>query len=338
MKNHLKYIIATVVFCIAFAGQTTLSAQQADKVVVGYITSWGDRMPDPSLVTHLNYAFGHVSDSFDGVRIDNPERLRAIVAMKQSTPDVKVMLSIGGWGSGHFSEMAADNNNRNSFARDCMHKIKEYGLDGIDIDWEYPTSNEAGISSSPADKSNFTLLMHDIRNAIGKDYLLTFADYADTTYVDYRAVMTYVDFVNLMTYDITNPPFHHSALFRSDIAGKLTVEEAVEHHLAAGVPLSKLVMGIPFYGRPSKDFKGERPFGKMDMNSSYEERWNDVSKVPYLVDKNGNMALAFDNARSITYKCDYIVLKNLRGAMYWDSDSDDDAFTLSRTVFSIIKK
>lgn len=139
MKNHLKYIIATVVFCIAFAGQTTLSAQQADKVVVGYITSWGDRMPDPSLVTHLNYAFGHVSDSFDGVRIDNPERLRAIVAMKQSTPDVKVMLSIGGWGSGHFSEMAADNNNRNSFARDCMHKIKEYGLDGIDIDWEYPT-------------------------------------------------------------------------------------------------------------------------------------------------------------------------------------------------------
>ena len=307
-------------------------------VVVGYVTSWGDRMPDPSLVTHYNYAFGHVTDTFDSVRIDNPERLRSIVALRNSNPDLKVMVSVGGWGSGRFSEMAASEQTRKSFAATCMKAIGEYGLDGIDIDWEYPTSSSAGISSSPEDKENFTLLMRDLREAIGTDYLLTFADYADTTFVNYREVMPYVDFVNLMTYDIADPPYHHSALYRSEITGVLSVSEAVNHHLEAGVPLTQLVMGMPFYGRGSKDYKGQRPFGKLDFEGVYEERWDTISLVPYLVDSEGRMVLAYENARSITYKCEYILSKGLRGAMYWDSDNDDDTFTLSRTIWNHLKE
>lgn len=338
MTSIARILLIISFLCPSAAGCVSICAQQADRVVVGYITSWGDRMPDASLVTHLNYAFGHVTDGFDSVRIDNPNRLRDIVSLKKTAPELKVMLSIGGWGSGRFSEMASSDHNRSMFARNCMQAIAEYGLDGIDIDWEYPTSSEAGISSSPADRHNFTLLMRDIRHAIGTNHLLTFADYADTTFVDYRDVEPYVDFVNVMTYDIANPPCHHSALFRSDIAGMLTVAEAIDHHLAAGIPTHKLVMGMPFYGRPSKDFKGERPYGRMSANAAYEERWDDKSLVPYLVDKDGHMVLAYENERSIGHKCRYILEKNLRGAMYWDSDSDDDSFTLSRTVFSIIRE
>ena len=183
--------------------------QSPERVVVGYVTSWSDRMPDPNLVTHLNYAFGHVTTGFD----DNPERLCSIVALKETNPHLKVLLSVGGWGSGNFSEMATDEAHRISFARSCQKVIDTYSLDGIDIDWEYPTSSAAGISSSPDDTKNFTLLMHDLRQAIGTDHLLTFADYADTTYVDYRSVLPFIDFINLMTYDMADPPYHHSALF-----------------------------------------------------------------------------------------------------------------------------
>ena len=168
--------------------------QALDRVVVGYVTSWSDRMPDPNLVTHLNYAFGHVTTGFDSVRVDNPERLFSIVALKEANPHLKVLLSVGGWGSGNFSEMATDEAHRISFARSCQKVIDTYSLDGIDIDWEYPTSSAAGISSSPDDTKNFTLLMHDLRQAIGTDHLLTFADYADTTYVDYPSVMPIIDF------------------------------------------------------------------------------------------------------------------------------------------------
>ena len=333
-------MMAAIVFasCNQREQQADHEDYSIDRVVVGYVTSWSDRMPEPQLVTHLNYAFGHVTTDFDSVRVDNPERLRSIVAMKEANPRLKVLLSVGGWGSGKFSEMASDEKHRQSFARSCQKTIDTYSLDGIDIDWEYPTSSAAGISSSPEDTKNFTLLMRDLRQAIGSDCLLTFADYADTTYVDYRSILPFVDFINLMTYDMADPPYHHSALFRSDITGSLSVSEAIDHHLEAGVPLSKLVLGMPFYGRPSKDYKGQRPFGKLYTNEIYTEHWDSIALVPYLVDQQGKMVLAHENVNSITHKCNFIISKGLRGAMYWDCDDDDDSFTLSRTVWNLLKE
>lgn len=344
MKAILETLLAAAlaVLTVSCSSGTTqkdeLSPENSPYAVVGYVTSWGDRMPNPQLVTHFNYAFAHVTDSFDSVRIDNPERLRSIVALKDSNPELKVLVSVGGWGSGRFSEMAANSQFRKSFAANCLRAVEEYNIDGIDIDWEYPTSSSAGISSSSEDKENFTLLMRDLRDAIGPDRLLTFADYADTAFVNYRDVMRYVDFVNLMTYDIADPPFHHSALFRSQVTGTLSVAEAVEHHLEAGVPLSRLVMGMPFYGRGSKDYKGQRAFVKLSFEGVYEEKWDSVSLVPYLVDTDGRMVLAHENVRSITHKCEYIRTKGLHGAMYWDSDNDDDTFTLSRAVWNTLNE
>ena len=85
--------------------------------------------------------------------------------------------------------------------------VEQFGLDGIDMDWEYPTSSSANISSSPDDTQNFTLLMRDIREVIGKDKLLTFASVNSAKYVDFVAVEPYVDFVNIMTYDMALPRF-----------------------------------------------------------------------------------------------------------------------------------
>ena len=141
----------------------------AQRLVVAYVGAGSDVMPDTRLMTHIDYAFGHVNETFNGITISRPERLEAIVAAKG---DVKVSLSIGGWGSGRFSEMAATEAGRKAFALDCARVIRQYGLDGIDLDWEYPTSSAAGISSSPEDTENFTLLMKEIRAAIGADMLL----------------------------------------------------------------------------------------------------------------------------------------------------------------------
>lgn len=307
-----------------------------DRVVVGYVTSWSDRMPDASLLTHVNYAFGHVSDSFDGVRIDNDYRLRSVVALRQQNPALKVLLSVGGWGSGRFSEMAATEHTRLAFAADCKRVVSEFALDGIDIDWEYPGSKAGKISASPDDRDNFTLLMRDIRAAIGPDKLLTFADYADTLYVDYRRVMPYVDFLNLMTYDMDDPPFHQSSLYRSVRSGRLTVAEAVESHIKAGVDADRLVMGIPFFGR-GKKYKGDRSYGGIMANDRYQQMWDSVAQVPYLFDDELGIVLSYDNQESVSLKCDYLLQKQLRGAMYWSADNDDTQLTLSRTIWHALK-
>ena len=113
-------------------------------IFVGYVTYWDTVMPPIGMVTHVNYAFGKVADSFDAVTIKTPSRLQKIVKERNDKyPDVKVLLSIGGWGAGNFSEMAADSLKRLKFCQSCLKVCKQYGLDGIDMDWEYPTSSSA---------------------------------------------------------------------------------------------------------------------------------------------------------------------------------------------------
>ncbi len=307
---------------------------EPEKVVLGYVTSWTEPLPDPNLLTHANYAFGHVSDTFDGVRVSNPERLHKLVALKEQNPDFKVLISIGGWGSGRFSEMAASEEFRRSFAKDARRVVDEFGLDGIDIDWEYPTSDAAGISSSPNDTKNFTLLMRDLREAIGPDKLLTLASAANANYVDFRAINPYVDFVNIMAYDMDQTGHrHHSALYRSERSSNITTHEAVEAHLAAGVPTHKLVMGVPFYGRAIREIRGFTNYRVLAELEGYEKRWDDVAKGPYLVNEEGEMVAGYDDPRSLEIKTKYINDRGLRGVMYWDFAGDTDDLALSRAIY-----
>jgi chitinase len=311
---------------------TPATQPEPQPVVVAYVTSWSGEMPDPQYMTHINYAFGHVSESFDGVKVDNESHLRQVVSLKQQKPTLQVLLSIGGWGSGRFSEMAADATRRHAFAADCQRVVKEFGLDGIDIDWEYPTSAAAGISASPADTENFTLLMHDIRSAIGPSQWLTLATVASADYIDFRGIDPYVDLVNVMSYDMANAPHHHSALYPSDYSGRITTDEAVKAHLAAGVPRHKLVVGMPFYGRGGKLMPRGYDMWKAAASPDFTKRWDREGKVPFLENGDGIFVMGYENARSLAIKCDYVRSHGLRGAMYWSYDGDNADNTLRSTV------
>lgn len=315
------------------SGEEGVAASRDSKVVVAYVTSWSEVMPDPQYMTHINYAFGHVNESFNGVKIDNEERLRQIVDLRKQKPELKVLLSIGGWGSGRFSEMAANDEYRCAFAADCDRVVKEFALDGIDIDWEYPTSSMANISSSPDDTENFTLLMQDIRAAIGNEKELTLATVASARYIDFKAILPSVDFVNIMAYDMASAPKHHSALYPSGHSGDITSDGAVTAHLKAGVPPSKLVMGMPFYGRGGDGYPSFQDYNKVgNTDTQYTEKWDEVAQVPYLADKNDTLVFGFENPRSLAIKCQYILDKDLLGGMYWDYSGDNEQGDLRRTV------
>lgn len=315
------------------SGEEVVAASRDSKVVVAYVTSWSEVMPDPQYMTHINYAFGHVNESFNGVKIDNEERLRQIVDLRKQKPELKVLLSIGGWGSGRFSEMAANDEYRRAFAADCARVVKEFALDGIDIDWEYPTNSMANISSSPDDTENFTLLMQDIRAAIGNEKELTLATVASARYIDFKAILPSVDFVNIMAYDMASAPKHHSALYPSGHSGDITSDGAVTAHLKAGVPPSKLVMGMPFYGRGGDGYPSFQDYNKVgNTDTQYTEKWDEVAQVPYLADKNDTLVFGFENPRSLAIKCQYILDKDLLGGMYWDYSGDNEQGDLRRTV------
>ncbi len=308
----------------------------AGYVVVGYATYWDKTMPDPALLTHICYSFAHIKDDFETLDIKTASRLAQIVALKKNNPDLKVQLSIGGWGAGNFSEMAASETHRKKFCQNCLNAVKQYNLDGIDLDWEYPTSNSAGISSSPDDTRNFTLLVKELRSVLGSERLLTMASSSSAKYVDFKSCIDYFNFVNIMTYDMGDPPYHNAGLYKSSKTRR-SCDESVALHVKAGVPLEKIVLGIPFYGHGNgTDFTSEC-LDYRDIrydDSKYSARWDDVAKVPYLVGALGTMVLSYDDETSVGLKADYVKTKGLKGAMYWNIEADDDDWTLSKAIAS----
>ncbi len=331
----LSLIAVILTACVSSKHVTSAKAQK-NRVVIAYVTSWSSVIPEAAYMTHINYAFGHVNETFNGVSISNENRLRKLTELKKQNQDLKILLSIGGWGSGRFSEMAANEETRKKFAEDCKRVIDGFGLDGIDIDWEYPTANMAGISASPDDRANFSLLMKDIRQSIGKNKLLTLATAANAKYYDFTEFVADVDFVNMMTYDMGTPPYHHSALYPSELTHQ-SGDEAVKAHLKAGVPIEKLVYGVPFYGRGNKQMRFT-DYKNIIETTEFIEKWDEKAMVPYLVNDKNETACVFDNPASLILKCDYIINNGLKGVMYWDYAGDDAAGTLSKTLWKKLKE
>ena len=304
---------------------------QFGRVVVGYATYWDSRMPDPTLLTHINYAFAKINDDFESLNIKAESRLKQIAGLKNTAPELKVLLSIGGWGASNFSEMAADDTHRKNFCINCLEVVEKYNLDGIDLDWEYPTSSSAGISSSLDDTRNFNYLVKELRAVLGENRLLTMASSANAKYVDFKTAVKYLDFVNIMTYDMGKPPYHNAGLYASSMT-KRSCDESVRLHVAAGVPYDKLVLGIPFYGHGNEvEFPEDIDYNDVCIEG-YVECWDEEAKVPYLVNSFGEMILTYDDEISVGIKADYVISKGLCGAMYWSVGDDDDAWSLSKAI------
>lgn len=140
---------------------------------VGYFNGGGDVTAGPGgdidkldvrQITHLNYSFGLVyNDEKDetNAALKDPARLhqiwlspkvqadlRKIPALRQQNPELKVLLSVGGWGARGFSGAAASEESRATFIRSAQEIVAQYGLDGIDLDWEYPVNGAWGLVAS----------------------------------------------------------------------------------------------------------------------------------------------------------------------------------------------
>lgn len=338
--SYMRHPFLIIAVCFASLLMFLPASAQSDKSgkeVVVYVTSWTDEMPDVECVTCINYAFAQINATADGLVIDNESRLRQILELKKTKPGLKVLLSVGGWGGGRFSELAASTRNRRLFAWDCRRVVWEYGVDGIDIDWEYPTQSTSGISSSPDDTNNLTKLLQDIRTVIGPKRMLTVATVSSGLYVNLKETVKYADWINLMTYDMGQPPYHNAPLHQSDKVKTIAVDEAVQKVLAAGVPRDKIVMGIPFYGRGIDGFPEDVKNTDAHLVSNYFFNWDDDAMVPYMADRSGKMKYTYDDARSIGLKAAFARDEKLRGAMCWPNSGDDEKSTLLRAVCDSIR-
>lgn len=147
-----------------------------------------------------------------------------------------------------------------------------------------------------------------------------------------------MDFINIMAYDLNRPPYHHSALFRSELSGDMTADEGVRAHIESGVPADKIVLGVPFYGHGKK---GEYPdfinYRNIDEYDGLKMVYDEKACVPYMVNEDGEYVITFESPQSLRIKCDYINANGLGGIMFWDYSGDTDKSDLLKVLKKHIK-
>lgn len=265
------------------------TAQAENYLSVGYFNGGGDVTAGPGgdinkldvrQITHLNYSFGLIYNDEKGetnAALKDASKLhqiwlspkvmddlKKIPVLRKQNPQLKVLLSVGGWGARGFSGAAASPESRAVFIKSAEEIITRYGLDGIDLDWEYPINGAWGlVDATKADRDNFTALLNELRQALGKAKLLTIAVGANVQspkeWLDVKAIAPALDYINLMTYDMAyGTQYFNSNLYDSKawptVAGadKYSADFVVNNYIAAGLKPAQMNLGIGFYGRVPK--------------------------------------------------------------------------------------
>lgn len=350
-------------------GQEQLQAPVERKlVIIGYVPGFrgelDEKTIDANKLTHINYAFVDVQDSMAWLTniATDTINFRKLNYLKRDNPDLKILISLGGWAwSNYFSDAVLTENSRKKFAQTGAAIVEQYNLDGIDIDWEYPGLRGEDNVFRTEDKENFTLMFKSIREELDKLATKTGKTYQVTTALpcfprlfevtNMGDAAKYLDFVNIMAYDYYvsgDTAGHHSNLYHSENYEKEdSGNKAYDLYTKAGVPAEKLVLGVPFYGRSwfmkTDDNLGiNRAVDSLARGGGYTfikdsimtrpgfvRHWDDKAKMPFLWNAETRQLVVFDDEESLKYKCEYVKEKNMAGIMFWQYASDPKEYLLT---------
>jgi len=334
--------------------------------VVAYVdgTGGGASMPPANRVTHICLAFSNLNA--DGTLSGgvNPGTANSL---KATNPDLKVLLSVGGWTwSANFSSVAADPVKRAAFASSCRSAIVDNNIDGIDIDWEWPgVPGGPGTSPTAADGHNYTLLVAALRTELddleandGEDrhYEITAfvpAGSAGITQLELPQLGSLFDFLNVQGYDLhgswESRTGHQAGLHHNPAdpaSNLLNIEAILQMYIDGGFPKEKLLVGAPFYARgwggvPDVN-NGAFQSGGGGLVLTYAELqprlqtmprfWDDHSRVPFLYDKSTGEWISYDDPQAMYEKSLYSLTQGFGGVFYWQDGGDSSDRQLIITI------
>ncbi|KAJ6593440.1 glycoside hydrolase family 18 protein [Mycena capillaripes] len=257
---------------------STLSRKTAEELLVAaatsisaaYYPSWSADSFSPEKLDYskfdiLFFAFA-IPNSSSTLSWDAATQamLKRLVAnAKISGNGTKIVLSVGGWtGSTYFHQIVGSPTNRAKFVSTLSSTVVKYGLDGIDIDWEYPSSAGAGNAFGSADAANFLVFIKDLRKSLGPSKIIS-AAVTDLPWLgpngsplaDVSAYAAQLTYANLMNYDINGswssapgPNAPYGNLCGNSSQPAYSAESAFKQWTAAKFPASKLLLGLPLYG------------------------------------------------------------------------------------------
>lgn len=222
------------------------------------------------------------------------------------------------------SKMLSDYKSRENVINQIIKYIKQYNLDGINIDFE-------GMYET--DKDNFSRFLIEIRprlNEIGAvlSVDVTAPDGAPewSLCYDRYSIGKVADYVMFMAYD----QYGVSATKAGTTAGHNWVEANVKKFLGQEeVKAEKIILGIPFYTRVWKEINGNVISSVVNIGnvnnlipSNATKTWDEDLQQYYVEYKKGGATYKIwvEDEKSIEAKLDLVSKYNLGGAAYWEYD------------------
>lgn len=324
---------------------------------------------DTGDLTHVSYAFANVNTTTGEVYLsdlwadiektwpgDNSSEpgtnvygnLKQLYLRKKENRNLKTQLAVGGWTySPNFAAPVSTEAGRQMFAKSAVTLVQDLGFDGLDIDWEYPSSEQ--------EAADFVSLLRTVREELDASttrnkqnrFLLSVAVSAGPQHYSWLKMSEmdlYLDHWSLMAYDYViasdNLTAHQANLYKSKVNLKSTpynTDDALTAYLGNGVPSTKIVLGMPIYGRSVVNSTGPGTPAIGDPNGSWEAGVWDYKVLPKagateFYDPNLGAAYSFDNSTgnwitydtvsSVTQKALYVGRRALGGGMFWETSAD----------------
>ncbi|KAE8147487.1 endochitinase 1 [Aspergillus avenaceus] len=346
-------------------GNETTAKPNPGYISMAYYASWtvySDHHPQDipaKSLTHILYSFANITETGE-VYFTEPDLHYQKRYPGDSISDdknnvygcikhLKVLLSIGGYTySQGWDKILKEEKHRKTFATSAVDLMQNIGYDGIDIDWEFPTTN-----SSVAD---MVKLLKGVReeldkyhreNAGGERFLLTIACSAGP--LNYKPlnipeIDKYLDYWNIMAYDYVGTwskiVGHGSNLYpsKSDpLTTPVSSEEAVKYYIDQGVAPKKIIFGMPIYGRAFNTTGLGGNFTSVGIGSHEDGVWDykvlplsGTAKVTelldigaaYSYDPTHKMFITYDTVNVTKVKAEYIKKRGLGGGMWWETSGD----------------
>ncbi|EEP81510.1 endochitinase 1 [Uncinocarpus reesii 1704] len=338
---------------------------------VAYFTNWGiygrNYQPNDipaSHVTHILYSFANIrgdsgevyadlekhypSDSWDDKGNNAYGCVKQLFLLKKKNRHLKVLLSIGGWTYSTNFRAIATPEGRQTFARSAVKLLADCGFDGIDIDWEYPKDDsEAQHYVSLLYETRIALDQYASQCAPGQHLPLTIAAPCGPNHYSKLRIAEmdrYLDFWNLMCYDFAgswdSTAGHMANVFPSPSSPDSTpfnADAAVSAYISAGVHPSKLIFGLPLYGRAFEHTQGPGSSFQGVGEGSWENGVWDYKALPqpesqeqndtqllasWSYSPSGQKMISYDTPFMAQRKAEYIRNRGLGGAMWWELSGD----------------
>jgi chitinase len=361
----IMFALATILplTTLAAHGQSGSPSTVANKAeIIAYVFPRGRVLRTDEVaakkLTRINYAFANLIDGkvVEGFEHDK-ENFAILEGLKQQNPDLKILVSVGGWTwSKNFSDAALTAQSRKIFINSAVDFVSKYDLDGLDVDWEYPGLKGDDNKFRPEDKENYTLLLKELRlrfNRVGthlhRHLYTSIATGSSENFLEHTEmakVQLYVDSINLMTYDMyggDKNTGHHSPLYENpDDPKHVSSNKSVHNYREAGVKSNKIVLGVPFYGKGWTNVAAARnglfqsgtsshdlhlDYGSIESTllkpgSGYVRYWDYSSDSPYLYNASTQTWVDYEDAESLAHKALYVRDYHLGGIMFWEYTGD----------------